>query len=81
MAARPNFFLILSEMTVLLLGGLLILLALTRTVGVPSSHAVMFILGAILIYWALRAWMPTWADVSGETARSKPGRIAWMNAL
>jgi len=57
MAKRPNFLVMLSEMTVLLLGGLLILLALTRTVGVPSSHPVMFVLGAILIYWALRAWM------------------------
>jgi hypothetical protein len=54
---RPNLFLVLSEITVLLLGGFLILLSLTRTVGVPSSPAVMIILGAILVYWALRAWM------------------------
>jgi hypothetical protein len=57
MAARPNLFMISSEITVMLLGGFLILLSLTRTVGVPATPAVMIILGIVLIYWALRAWM------------------------
>jgi hypothetical protein len=56
MVQRPNFFLVISEMTVLLLGALLVMLSLTRTVGVPST-AVMEILGAVLVYWALRAGM------------------------
>ncbi len=56
MAARPNFLAAISEITVLLLGSLLILLSLTRTVGVPGT-AVMIILGARLVYWALRAGM------------------------
>ena len=55
-APRPNPLLLISEMTVLLLGALLVMLALTRTMGVPST-AVMVIIGAILVYWALRAWM------------------------
>lgn len=44
-------------MTVLLLGAFLILLSATRTVGLPSSPLVMVILGVVLVYWALRAWM------------------------
>jgi hypothetical protein len=56
MAQRPNFFNVISEITVLLLGALLVMLSLTRTVGVPGT-AVMEILGAVLVYWALRAWM------------------------
>jgi hypothetical protein len=56
MAGRPNFLLVVSEFIVMLLGGFLILLSLSRTVGVPSKP-VMIILGAIVVYWALRSWM------------------------
>jgi hypothetical protein len=57
MTARPNFFPILSELTILLLGALLVVLSLRRTVGVPSNHLIGIMLGAILVYWSLRAWM------------------------
>ena len=57
MPKRANPFLIASELTVLLLGCLLILLALSRTVGVPGIPSVTIILGVVLVYWALRAWM------------------------
>ena len=56
MAARPNFLFLISEFIVMLLGGFLILLSLSRTVGVPSK-LVMIILGVVVVYWALRAWM------------------------
>lgn len=56
MAARPNLLPLLSEFIVLLLGGFLILLSLSRTIAMPSKP-LMIILGAIVVYWALRAWM------------------------
>jgi hypothetical protein len=56
MAFRPNPLLIVSEAMLLLLGGLLIMLAVTRTISVPST-ALMVIFGIVLVYWALRAWM------------------------
>ena len=56
MAARPNLLLLVTEFIVILLGGLLILLSLSRTIGVPSKP-LMIILGVIVVYWALRAWM------------------------
>jgi len=48
--------LVLSEFIVMLLGGFLILLSVSRTIGVPSKP-VMIILGVIVVYWALRSWM------------------------
>lgn len=56
MAARPNVLFLIGEFIVMLLGGFLILLSLSRTVSVPSK-LVMIILGVIVVYWALRAWM------------------------
>jgi len=56
MAQRPNFLFVMSEFIVMLLGGLLILLSILRTIGVPS-RPVVIILGVIVVYWALRAWM------------------------
>ncbi len=56
MAQRPNVLLLIGEFIVMLLGAFLILLSLSRTVSVPSK-LVMIILGVIVVYWALRAWM------------------------
>ena len=56
MRRGPNILLIFSEFVVLMLGGLLVMFSLTRTIGVPSLP-VMAIFGAVLIYWALRSWM------------------------
>lgn len=56
MPGRPNLLSVMTEFIVLLLGAILVLLSLTRSVGVPSK-TIMLILGAVLVYWALRAWM------------------------
>jgi hypothetical protein len=53
---RPaTLFRLLSEFIVLLLGALLILLALTRSVGLPDRPVALVILGVVLIYWGARA--------------------------
>jgi hypothetical protein len=54
---RQDLFGLLSEFTVLLLGGFLIVWALAGRIGVPASPTVLMILGAVFIYWSLRNWM------------------------
>jgi len=56
----PNsaiLFRLLSEFVVLLLGGLLIVISVTRTVGLPAYPVALVVLGVILIYWGIRASM------------------------
>ena len=56
MSAPANLFRLLNEFIVLLLGALLILIAATHTMGVPSRPSVLMILGVIFIFWAARSW-------------------------
>lgn len=56
MQAPANLFRLLNEFIVLLLGALLILIAVTHTMGLPSRPAVLMILGVVFIFWAARAW-------------------------
>jgi hypothetical protein len=55
----PNpaaLFELLSEFILLLLGALLVLLAVSRTIAFPSHPAIWIALGALLVYRGLRAW-------------------------
>lgn len=52
-----DLFRLLSEFIVLLLGGLMVLLALTRRVGLSVRPSAIILLACLLIYWAARAWM------------------------
>jgi hypothetical protein len=55
MATPNNLFRLLSEFIVLLLGALLILLAATGRIGLPSRPGGVVALGAIFIFWGVRA--------------------------
>ena len=55
MATPGNLFRLLSEFIVLLLGALLILLAATGRIGLPARPAGVVALGAIFIFWGVRA--------------------------
>jgi hypothetical protein len=57
MPTVQSLFRLLSEFIVLLLGGLLILIALTRRVGLPAKPGALELLAVVFIYWAVRAWM------------------------
>jgi len=57
MATAANLFRLLSEFILLLLGALLILLALTRRVGLPTRPSALVFLGVLFVYWGVRAWM------------------------
>jgi hypothetical protein len=55
-AASPAIlFRLLSEFILLLLGALLLLLALTRRVGLPARPATLIFLGVLFVYWGIRA--------------------------
>jgi predicted membrane protein len=56
MRKPANLFRSVNEFIMLLLGALLILIAFTRTVGLPSHPWVMIVIGVIFILWAARAW-------------------------
>jgi hypothetical protein len=55
MATPNNLFRLLSEFILLLLGALLILLAATGRIGLPSRPGGVVALGAIFIFWGVRA--------------------------
>jgi hypothetical protein len=56
MLTTAKLFGLLTEFIILLLGALLILIALTRPVAVPSRPVAVILLGAVFIFWAARAW-------------------------
>ena len=56
MPSMPNLFRLLNEFIVLLLGGILVLLAATHRMALPTHPGVMIVLGFIFVFWAARAW-------------------------
>jgi hypothetical protein len=81
MAGRPNFFAVVSEITLVLLGALLILISITRTVGLPSNPLVVAILGVVLVYWALRAWMRKEPAAARLKTHIRAGSLAIVGLL
>jgi hypothetical protein len=70
-----NLFRLLSEFIVLLLGALLIVVAISRPVGVPASPLTLAILGIVLIFWGARVWIRPGADTSRLQARIRGGSL------
>ena len=56
MPTSAKLFQLLNEAIVLLLGALLILLAISGRVGLPTRPAALIALGVIFLYWGTRAW-------------------------
>jgi hypothetical protein len=63
-----NLFRLLSEFIFLLLGALLILLAVSRTIAFPTRPAIWIALGVLLVYRGARAWMRPEPQVSRRDA-------------
>ena len=80
MAARRNFLFVIGEFVVMLLGGFLIWLSLSRPVGIPS-RLVMIILGAVVVYWALRAWMRKEAASARLQTHVRAGSLAILGLI
>jgi hypothetical protein len=81
MTTPATLFRLLSEFIVLLLGALLILLALTRTVGQPGRPGAMAILGVILIYWGVRALARPGIAAELWLARIRAGSLVLVGVL
>jgi hypothetical protein len=81
MPSTANLFRLLSETIVLLLGGLLILIALTRTVGMPAYPVALVILGVVLIYWGIRASMRPELPGQQWLARIRAGSLVLIGLL
>jgi len=52
-----HLFRLVNDFIFLLLGGLLILLAVTRPVMLPARPMALVLLGVFLMYWGVRAWV------------------------
>jgi len=70
-----NLFRLLSEFIVLLLGALLIVVAISRPVGLPASPIAVVILGIALIYWGARVWTRPGAEANRLNARVRGGSL------
>jgi hypothetical protein len=70
MPTTAQLFRLLNEMVFVLLGGLLLVMAASGTFAVPGRSMAWLVVGAILIYWGLRAW-----------ARPDRGAPRWQTGL
>jgi len=80
MPPTSDLFALLNELIVLLLGGLLILLALTHSLALPSRPALLIVLGTIFIFWASRTWAQP-APNGGFEAAVRAGSLAIVGGL
>jgi len=81
MATPNNFFRLLSEFIVLLLGALLILLAATGRIGLPARPAGVVALGAIFIFWGVRAATRPEAKAARVETMIRAGSLALVGIL
>jgi hypothetical protein len=76
MATATNLFRLLSEFIVLLLGALLILLAATGRIGLPARPGGAVALGAIFIFWGVRAATRSEAKTARIETMIRAGSLA-----
>ena len=81
MATPANLFRLLSEFILLLLGALLLLLALTRRVGLPARPAALIFLGVLFVYWGIRAWMRREQDAARAQTHLRGGSLVVVGLL
>jgi len=81
MATPANLFRLLSEFILLLLGALLLLLALTRRVGLPARPAALIFLGVLFVYWGIRAWMRRERDLAPAQTHLRGGSLVVVGLL
>lgn len=81
MATPANLFRLLSEFIVLLLGALLILLAATGRIGLPQRPGGVVALGAIFIFWGVRAATRPGAKAARVGTMIRAGSLALVGVL
>jgi hypothetical protein len=81
MPTPANLFQLLSEFIVLLLGALLIVLAASGRVGLPGRPAALVVLGIVLIYWGVRAWVRPGVATHRLQPRIRAGSLVLVGFL
>jgi hypothetical protein len=81
MPTTATLFRLLSEFVLVLLGAMLILIALTRTVGLPVYPVALWILGAALVYRGVRVWMRPPEPADRWPTRIQAGSLALVGFL
>jgi hypothetical protein len=81
MQSTASLFRLLNEFIVLLLGALLILLAATHRVGLPSRPGLWIALGVALVFWGLRTGMRPAPQAVGEHAAIRGGSLILVGIL
>jgi len=81
MPSPATLFRLLSEFIVLLLGALLILLALTRSVSLPERPVALVVLGVVLIYWGTRALARPGLAAERLQSRIRAGSLVLVGVL
>ena len=76
-----TLFRLMSEFIMLLLGALLILLALTRRVGLPTRPSALVFLGVLFLYWGVRAWMRREPDSARVQTHIRGGSLVLVGLL
>src|SRR6204780_408396 len=81
MASAINPFRLLSEFIVLLLGALLILLAFSGRVGLPTRPAALIAVGIVFLYWGARAWTRRGPAALHWSSKIRAGSLALVGTL
>jgi hypothetical protein len=81
MATPGNLFRLLSEFILLLLGALLILLAATGRIGLPARPGGVVALGAIFIFWGVRAATRPAAEAARLETMIRAGSLALVGLI
>jgi hypothetical protein len=81
MPTTAKLFQLLNEAIVLLLGALLILLAISGRVGLPTRPAALIALGVIFLYWGARAWVRREPPSNRVPAKIRAGSLVLVGLL
>lgn len=76
-----QLFRLINDTIFLLLGGLVILLAITRTVMLPARPTALLLLGIFLMYWGVRAWVKPEPGVSKEQSVARAVSLLLVGLL
>jgi hypothetical protein len=81
MPTTAKLFQLLNEAIVLLLGALLILLAISGRVGLPTRPAALIALGVVFLYWGARAWVRREPPSHRIPAKIRAGSLVLVGLL
>lgn len=81
MPTSARLFQLLNESIVLLLGALLILLAASGRVGLPTRPAALIVLGIVFVYWGVRAWVRREPAPSRWSSKIRAGSLALVGVF